>query len=411
MTYNPPIDPTSLRCLYSRTLNAAEQTDDKAPNRILLTGHSHQAQPDVADEAARYATSLAHKFVDDKWGVIFGEVLPEFQKGIAKRIGCADPNSIINGHNTHELVSPFLSSWHWDHETRIVSTSSEFQSLLRQLLALQGQRDVDVEFVSTEDKDSLTDRIVKAITPGTNAVLVSTVFFNDGFVLQDVPRIVEKASSVGASVLLDAAHMCNVRMMNVDRDYGDAFVTGTGYKYAQGGEGAAWLRVPKSTRLIPTITGWFADFPALKEEKYPVPIRYNEGAAKFAGATFDATGLCRQNAAFKLMDERGLTVELLERNNLYQTKYLMDVFEEFGLRKYNCEVVSSPLDARRGPFLAIDIGTAERAGKVQSMLKNDYAIWTDNRGKILRLGPAPYTLQEELDWGMRYLSETLKKTP
>lgn len=410
MTYTSPIDPMDLRWFYSRTLNAL-QPEDKSRRRILLTGHSHQAQPDVADEAARYATSLAHDLVDDKWDVIFGKVLPEFQRGIATRIGCSDSNSIINGANTHELVSRFLSCWPWDPKTRFVSTSSEFQSMYRQLLALQKERGVDVEFVSTEDKHSLTNRIVKAITPGTNAVLVSTVFYNDGFVLQDVPRIVEKARSVGASVLLDAAHMCNVRMMNADRDYGDAFVTGTGYKYAQGGEGAAWLRVPKSTRLIPAITGWFADFPALKEEKYPVPIRYSEGAARFAGATFDATGLCRQNAAFKLMDELELTVELLERNNLYQTKCLMDVFEEFGLQKYNCEVVSSLIDARRGPFLAIDIGSAERASKVQTLLKQDHNVWTDNRGKILRLGPAPYTLQDELDWGMRYLSETLKKTP
>jgi kynureninase len=38
-------------------------------NRYLLSGHSHQAWPDVAFDGQMEAAETAARFVDDKWGV------------------------------------------------------------------------------------------------------------------------------------------------------------------------------------------------------------------------------------------------------------------------------------------------------------------------------------------------------
>ena len=57
-----PIDPHSLRPHYRAFLREG---------RVLLTGHSHQAWPDVAREGMLAAFDAAAEHVDDKWGRVF----------------------------------------------------------------------------------------------------------------------------------------------------------------------------------------------------------------------------------------------------------------------------------------------------------------------------------------------------
>ena len=45
--------------------------DFKVTERILLTGHSHQAQPDVAREGILECWKDASELADDKWGKVF----------------------------------------------------------------------------------------------------------------------------------------------------------------------------------------------------------------------------------------------------------------------------------------------------------------------------------------------------
>ena len=61
------LDPKAFRAAYSRFLDAPE-----AKGRILLTGHSHQAWPDVARDAVTRSFDDAARLVDDKWGAVFG---------------------------------------------------------------------------------------------------------------------------------------------------------------------------------------------------------------------------------------------------------------------------------------------------------------------------------------------------
>ena len=52
----------------------------RVAERVLLTGHSHQAWPDVAFEAQQQAWLDAAELVDDKWGPAF-EVADEVRRG------------------------------------------------------------------------------------------------------------------------------------------------------------------------------------------------------------------------------------------------------------------------------------------------------------------------------------------
>ena len=70
--------------------------------RLLLTGHSHQAWPDVGFEAQQRAWLDAAEFVDEKWERA-AEQAALVRAGFARLLGDA-PANIALGQNTHELV-------------------------------------------------------------------------------------------------------------------------------------------------------------------------------------------------------------------------------------------------------------------------------------------------------------------
>lgn len=385
MQFKPPINPDEIRKYYSKTLSSGI---------IHLAAHSHRAWHNNMDEAQLQAVKIAHEHVDNKWNVIFGEAIPKFQKLIAERAGIDKPELIANGENTHELVTRLLSSFKWDSSTKVVTTDCEFHSLKRQLYRLK-EEGVKIDFVPAVDKNNLTERIVSAVTPETNLVLISTVFFNDGFVLQNIEDVIKKVREVNAVLLLDNYHHFNIRRLNADELGRDIFFTAGGYKYAGAGEGAAWLKVPENCSLRPRITGWFADFGSLEKDQYPFPVKYGNDAQRFLGATRDATGIYRQVASFEFMNELGMSVELLEKNNLHQTEYLIYLYDELKLEKSRIKLISSRNENERGPFLALDMGSASRAHYTYQKLWEENKILTDTRGNILRIGPAPYTTENE----------------
>lgn len=75
--------------------------------RILLTGHSHQAWPDVAREGVLRAFDDAAAHVDDKWEQAW-EAAGAVQRYVAAELGGPD-SAVALAANTHELVTRFLS--------------------------------------------------------------------------------------------------------------------------------------------------------------------------------------------------------------------------------------------------------------------------------------------------------------
>jgi selenocysteine lyase/cysteine desulfurase len=397
MKYDPPIDASAVRPHYKRTLH---------PDRILLTAHSHRAWPDRIASGQIDALDLAFEWADQKWSRVFGEVIPEFQRMVAARIGTDRPELIANGENCHELVTRLLSCFPWDERTRVVTTDSEFHSTKRQLYRLE-EEGVKVDYVSAIKKERLTERLCEAITAATDIAIVSSVFFTDGFILQDAAAIAEKARKTGTTLVFDAYHQFNVRQMDTDAIGRDVFVTAAGYKYAGCGEGAAWMKIPENCSLRPRITGWFADFASLEKERYPRPVEYGPDGQRFLGATRDLSGICRQIEVFRFMDELDWTVDRLERNNLHQTAYMIHLYDDLGLEDHGARLLSSRNDGERGPFLALDVGSTEAARKTYHELLERHQVWTDTRGSIVRFGPAPYTTGDELVRGMESLRDVL----
>jgi selenocysteine lyase/cysteine desulfurase len=384
-------DLTALRAGYGAFLR---------DGRVLLTGHSHQAWPDVARDAQIATFDDAARFVDDKWGAAVFPKIESVSRRVLARMGFAETDGLALGKSTHELVFRLLSCLKWHEKPRVVTTTSEFHSLHRQLSRL-AEEGVEVVWVDATDRATLAERVIAACTPGTAMVALSAVLFEDSFVVRDLGEIVAHAAKIGAIPLIDAYHAFNVVPVSWGPAASAAFVTAGGYKYAQFGEGICWLRVPEGSTLRPAYTGWFADFEALEGPRTH-HVGYGPGGARFTGATFDPSSVYRADAVLAFQDAHGLDVATLRAISIRQTSRIIARLDERGAFEH-ATLASSRDPDRRGGFVTLKTPLAQDAVK----RLRERNVFTDARGDGLRLGPAPYLTDAEIDAGVDAVAAVL----
>lgn len=359
------------------------------PGRILLTGHSHQAWPDAVRDAMGLAFDEAARYVDDKWGEAVFPRIDRVGRRILRRLAFREDDPIAFGSSTHELCSRLLSCFPRASGLRIVTTTGEFHSLRRQLLRLE-EEGAEITWVAASPREGLAERLVAATRDGVHVVAASAVLFADATVVRDIGAVITRAVECGAVPLVDAYHAFNVVPLSWGPDADAAYVVGGGYKYAQFGEGLCFMRFPSSSRLRPVDTGWFADFEHLAGPR-PAQIQYGAGGARFAGATFDPLPFYRAEAALDVLDWHGLDVARLRAISIAQTRRISLSLQASGL-----DVASPRDDDQRGGFVAVRVAEADRV--VSELRKRD--VYVDARGDVVRLGPAPYLTDDEIDAGV-----------
>jgi len=371
----------------------------RVSERLLLTGHSHQAWPDVAFDAQQQAFLDAAEFVDQKWARAEARA-QRVRAGFARLLGTS-ADEIALGQNTHELVTRLLSALPLPARPELVTTDGEFHSLRRQLDRL-AEEAIAVIRIPAHPVDTLAERLSDAVSDRTSAVLASSVLFETSEIVPGLDTVARACARHGARLLVDAYHHLNV----VPFDLGamgltSAFVTGGGYKYCQLGEGNCFLRVPPAENMRPVFTGWFAEF-ADKEQSRSPGVAYPPGAAAFMGATYDPVSHYRAAAVFEFHAEQGLTPELLRGVNQHQIRILQDRFEAFDVDPAIGHIVPVP-DGGRGGFLAI---RAPHAVELSVTLRQ-HGVHCDARGQLLRLGPAPYLRADQLHQAMDRLAAVI----
>jgi kynureninase len=373
----------------------------RVAERILLTGHSHQAWPDEAFEAQQRAWLDAAEFVDQKWGHA-AERADEVRQGFARLLGDA-PANVALGQNTHELVIRLLSALPLHERRRIVTTDAEFHSVRRQLDRLAEDGLLDVVRVQARPVDTLVERLEKAFDDRTACAIVSSVLYETAEIVPHLNAVARACDRVGAELLVDAYHHLNVVPFDVaGMGLANAFVTGGGYKYCQLGEGNAFLRVPPGRQMRPVLTGWFAEFSS-RGDRSTGPVYYASGADAFAGATYDPTSHYRAAAVFRFHAQQELTPDRLRDINRRQVARLKSGIEALGADEHRLKVEAVP-EERRAGFLAV---RTSRAADIVWALRAR-GVFVDARGDILRIGPAPYLDDQQLDSGVAALGETLK---
>lgn len=388
---------------FTRAPNAlaAHYTRFRVHERLLLTGHSHQAWPDVGFEGQMAAWTDAAELVDEKWERAFAKA-ERVRTGFAELLGCPADEIALAG-STHDLVVRLLSGLDLRRRPRLVTTDGEFHTIRRQLDRLAEEK-IEVVKIPAEPVDTLAERVAAVVDGRTAAALVSAVLYATGRIVPNLEVVVRRCAASGAAPLVDAYHALNaIPFTLAAHRLGEAFVVGGGYKYCQLGEGNCFLRVPPGWELRPVVTGWFSEFATLADAP-GAGVRYGVGPARLAGATYDPTSHYRAAAVLDFFADRELTPTVLRAVSRAQVGLLAERFDALDL---DAAVVrrdrATPLE-RIGGFLALEspvAGALARGLRVRG-------VHTDFRGSLLRLGPAPYLSDAQLDAAMTALGEVAR---
>jgi kynureninase len=178
----------------------------RVADRLLLTGHSHQAWPDVGFEAQQRAWLEAAELVDDKWPRAAARAA-EVKTGFARLLG-DHPDNIALGQNTHELVTRWLSALPLLKRPRIVTTDGEFHTIRRQVDRL-AEAGLAITKVAARPADTLAERLASSLDASTSCVMVSSVLFESAEIVPGLDVVAGACRRHGASLLIDAYHHLN----------------------------------------------------------------------------------------------------------------------------------------------------------------------------------------------------------
>ena len=372
----------------------------RVSERVLLTGHSHQAWPDVAFDAQQQAWLDAAALVDDKWERA-AEIAEQVRDGWRRLLG--EPHGeIALGQNTHELVTRLLSAL--DLNRRLVTTDGEFHTIRRQIDRLE-EAGVGITRIAARPVETLAERLAAAVDGRVACVLVSSVLFETAEIVPRLDVVAHACMRHGAELLVDAYHHLNVvpfdiHALGLER----AFVVGGGYKYCQLGEGNCFMRVPRDCELRPVLTGWFSEFSELAAPRSKHDVRYGPGADRFAGATYDPTSHYRAAAVFGFHQHMNLEPTRLRAISMEQTRRLEAACRGLDVNPHLARLVDVAPEHRAG-FVAIH---TPHAARIVTALRTR-RVFADSRGHTLRLGPAPYVSADQLQHAVDALGEALSQ--
>ncbi|WP_069130657.1 kynureninase/PvdN C-terminal domain-containing protein [Rhodohalobacter halophilus] len=358
-------------------------------NRLLFTGHSHQAWPDVAFDGVREYMQMVADKVDTKWEPAFEKT--EVLRNYLRRYYDDPDGRYCREQNTHVLMVSWLSSLNLTNKPKIITTTGEFHSMYRQLSRYK-ELGMDVVFLPHENDEKLLEKINREADSDTSAIMLSRVYFETSEVNTKLGEIANIAKEREISILIDDYHGTNVVPLSIRQDgLEHCYILIGGYKYLQWGEANCFLRFPSDCNLKPGVTGWFASFETLDEPRDDRAVSFDEGDQKFATGTYDPISQYRAAAVSHFFDRMGLNSETLSNQYSAQVQYLRELFDEKQFDEHLIKHANSRAVDQTGGFLALQ---APHARTLRQILL-DAGVFTDARGDIIRFGPAPYTTSEQ----------------
>jgi selenocysteine lyase/cysteine desulfurase len=354
------------------------------PGRLHFAAHSHHPWPDVSFAAQQRAWLDAAEMMDDKWEHIFGVVIPRTATRVAGALGLSDPTTLTFAPNSHDFLVRIFSCL--DPPVRILSTDAEFHSFTRQSRRWEEAGLAIVDRVTAEPFETFTERFTREARAGVHDLIyLSQVFFDSGFVVPDLDRIVAAVPEDRAFVVIDGYHGFMALPTHLGAIQDRVFYLAGGYKYAMAGEGTCFLHSPVGYGRRPVDTGWYAGFGQL-ETGVGDHVPYATDGSRFAGATFDPSGIYRLDAVLTWLESEGMTPTSIH-------SHVRSLQEHFLAGGPGPGELLPPRQHKRGNFLSF---RSDRAGDTYRSL-HDRGVITDFRGDRLRIGFGIYQDEEDVD--------------
>ena len=373
----------------------------RVSERLLFTGHSHQAWPDVAAEGQAECFDIAARDVDEKWGLAFdkADVLREY---LRNWYDDADGMYCL-AENTHLLLVSWLSSLDLKNKPKVITTTGEFHSMYRQLRRFS-EEGLEVVMLDPKPEVTFMDRLANELDDQTAAIMLSRVFFETSLINPHLQAVAQLARDNGIPMLIDDYHGTNVVPLSLrDEDLLDCYLVTGGYKYLQWGEGNCFLRFPRDCQLRPAVTGWYASFDTLADPRGTQLTQYDKGDQRFATATYDPTSQFRASRVAEFFITQGLTKDVLRQQYLDQLNYFREQMFSADMDADKIQPVHEQPLSHNGGFLSYRVSATPQ---VHDNLKQR-GVLTDFRGDILRFGLAPYITSEQINEAINHLKGSL----
>ncbi len=328
---------------------------------VLLNGHVYQIPPNEAVASILAAHYDAGQHPDDRW-MLTCAAAQAVRLAVTKRLEGANPDHIALGQTTDELLALCLQRL--PPAKRSVLTVDDGLNRVIQLISRQPDlKGIGTTTLNEGPVKTIAERLLRNLTPGTGAILVSQVLDKTGEIVPYLEGLAEEASKRDVEVLIRLNDFGVVPFYA--KRHPSATLLGSGESHAQWGEGVAWLRLPEHA----------------SEFRY----QFECALRRTDPFSYDPTSHYRARAVDELFAELELTVPALRSNSLRQTDLLLA-----GLDGYKVVTPRDPKD--RGSFVAIQMYNADW---ISPKLKA-HGLWVDDRRGHLRFGPAPYTTDEQI---------------
>ena len=165
--------------------------------RLLLTGHSHQAWPDCGFDGQHAGLARRGACTWTTSGSTRSAQAERVRQGFAALLGDARRQHRARRRTPTSSSSGCSPRCRLRSRPRLVTTDGEFHSIRRQLDRL-AEEGLDIVRVPEAPLESLAARLARAVDDRTALVLVSAVFFDTGRIAPDLPRWRRAAAATAA---------------------------------------------------------------------------------------------------------------------------------------------------------------------------------------------------------------------
>jgi kynureninase len=314
--------------------------------------------------------------------------LPEVDRAAERiqKIISAPAGTVIMQHNVSQIMATVASCFEYTPErNKVVYEALQFPTV-SYVWQAEKRRGADCVLVPSKDGTTIdTQAMCDAIDEKTLVVPISHVVFSSAYI-QDAKKIIAKAKSVGAHVVLDCYQSIGTVPLDVT-DLGVSFACGGSVKYVCGGPGAAWLYVRKDLieQFAPRVTGWFGNEAPFA---FTMPEQtYADNIWRYMAGTPAIAALFQARAGQQIIAEIG--VRKIREKSLVMTQACIDWVDELGMK------LNSPRPAEiRGGSVVFDfVGAADVCREL-----NRRKFYCDHRPTAgIRIAPHFYSKREEID--------------
>lgn len=335
---------------------------------------------DVTDALQQYISDRQEKGTDWQYWIERNDAV---RNSIAEFL-CAKPDEVAVTASASAGINSIASALSYNRgRNKVVISDFEFPTNA-QIWYAQELRGAHVVKVHEKDGYIPLEHFESAIDEETLIVAVTQVCFRNGARL-DIPAIAEIAKRKGALFLMDGYQGFGTLDFDV-RQAGVDFAVGGMLKYLLGTAGIGFLYVRENLieRLVPTVTGWFAqdDIFAMNTSGY----NPSQTARRFEMGTPPVPNCYAAEAGLQILQNVGLAA--IEDRIRDLTAAIISEAKRAG---YSLAAPEDP--ARRGAL--VTLRTHDEYALVEYLDSQD--IITSSRFGNLRISPHFYNNQDDID--------------